>query len=273
MFEAFDLTPEIGTEVRIDRGALLSGKCTTKLREMLQARGVLVFKKIALSHDEQWQLTRLMGTPELQGGKDIMRVSLEERHHKGSEHLADYLRGSFFWHIDGTASERPNFASLLTADVLSDEGGETQFANTYAAFEALDAEEQARLEKLEVAHSIEASQRYIRPEPSVAELEGWRRYPPRVHPLVWKHESGRKSLVLGSTASFVVGMDPTESSMLLTRLREWATQPRFVYRHDWDVGDLVIWDNTGCMHRATAYAVDSGRLMTRTVLEGEEAIA
>lgn len=61
--------------------------------------------------------------------------------------------------------------------------------------------------------------------------------------------------------------------MLLTELREWATQPQFVYEHEWTVGDLVIWDNSGTMHRAMPYAADSGRLLNRTVLEGEEEIA
>jgi alpha-ketoglutarate-dependent taurine dioxygenase len=273
MLRTTHLTPHIGTAVEAERNALLSGDLADQLRELLQARGVLVFRRLALSRDEQWRLTQQLGTPELQGGKEVMRVSLEARHHKGSEHLADYLKGSFFWHIDGSASERPNFASLLTADVLSDEGGQTQFANTYAAFEALPPDEREYYQTLRVVHSVEASQRYVRPEPTVAEVEGWRRYPAREHPLVWTHKNGRKSLVLGSTASFVQGMDPLESSMLLTRLREWATQPRFVYCHDWEVGDLVVWDNTGCMHRVAPYPPDSGRLMTRTVLEGEELLA
>ena len=68
-------------------------------------------------------------------------------------------------------------------------------------------------------------------------------------------------------------MSLRESSELLCRLREWATQPRFVYRHKWSVGDLVIWDNTGTMHRVTPYPPDSGRMMHRTELVGEERLA
>ncbi len=270
MIETIDLTPLIGTEVRMPRADLLSGDHADELRELLEQRGVLVFKKLGLSDAEQLQLTKTLGTPELQGGKDVMEVALDPKYHKGQEFLAEYLKGSFFWHIDGASSDRPNLASLLTARTLSQEGGQTQFANTYAAFEALPEGEQRELEKLRVVHSTETSQRYIKPEPSLAELEGWRRIGRKTHPLVWTHQSGRKSLVLGSTAAYVEGMDHFASYELLVRLRDWATQPQFVFRHDWDPGDMLIWDNTGTMHRVTPYAADSGRVMSRSVLEGEE---
>jgi alpha-ketoglutarate-dependent taurine dioxygenase len=89
-------------------------------------------------------------------------------------------------------------------------------------------------------------------------------------PLVWKHRSGRKSLILGCTASHIVDMDLRASTETLVRLRDWATRPQFVYRHKWSVGDLVMWDNTGAMHRARPYDPDSGRMLTRTKLTGEE---
>ena len=91
--------------------------------------------------------------------------------------------------------------------------------------------------------------------------------------LVWTHESGRKSLVIGCHASHVVGMDREESAKLLRQLLDWATQPAFIYRHEWSVGDLLIWDNTGVLHRAEPYPSDSGRMMHRTTLLGEEAFA
>lgn len=92
-------------------------------------------------------------------------------------------------------------------------------------------------------------------------------------PLVWRHRSGRKSLILGCTAYHIIGMDPKASTELLVKLRDWATQERFVYRHQWTVGDMVMWDNTGTMHRALPYDPASGRMLHRTKLEGEEAFA
>ena len=73
-----------------------------------------------------------------------------------------------------------------------------------------------------------------------------------------------------ATADYVIGMPVEESRALLARLRDWATQPQYVYRHEWQPGDLLIWDNTGTMHRVLEYPVDSGRLMHRTILAGEE---
>ena len=79
--------------------------------------------------------------------------------------------------------------------------------------------------------------------------------------------------MLGATAERVVGMGDAESDAYLARMLEWATQPQFVYRHHWEVGDLVIWDNRGTMHRALPYAPTSDRIMHRTTLVGDEAIA
>ncbi len=114
---------------------------------------------------------------------------------------------------------------------------------------------------------------YYDPEPSFTTLRTMMAIGDRELPLVWKHRSGRKSLVLGCTARHVVDMDFRKSVELLVRLRDWATRPEFVYRHSWSQGDLVIWDNTGTMHRATPYDPQSGRLLHRTKLEGEEPFA
>jgi alpha-ketoglutarate-dependent taurine dioxygenase len=90
---------------------------------------------------------------------------------------------------------------------------------------------------------------------------------------VWKHESGRESLVLGCTTLRIEDKTPFESAEIIHGLREWATQEQFCYSHQWDAGDLVIWDNTGTMHRAEWYDPTSDRMMHRTKLRGEEAFA
>ena len=122
-------------------------------------------------------------------------------------------------------------------------------------------------------HSAWTSLFYYDPEPSLAKAQEMMRIGERILPMVWKHRSGRKSLVIGCTAHHVEGMSARESTELLVRLREWATQPQFSYSHKWTVGDTVIWDNTGTMHRATPYDPASGRLMMRTKLQGEEPFA
>lgn len=267
---AVDLTPRIGTEIKADVATLLSGRHRTELRELLERRGVLVFRQLNLDDEQQMAFTQTLGKLMLQNQKPLLSISLD----KGvNQEVAEYLKGAFYWHIDMTTSDVPNLATLLTGRVLSAEGGDTEFANTYAAWDDLPSSEQKALEGLRVQHSFVNSQLYVNPEPTHAEMLAWRKKPTKIHPLVWTHKSGRRSLVLGSTAAHVVGMELEASRLLLCHLRDWATQPQFVYRHQWTAGDLVIWDNTGVMHRATPYPLDSGRHMRRTTIEGEEALA
>ena len=266
-----DLKPRIGTEVLADKAALLSGQHADALRELLEQRGVLVFPRIGLSDDEQIAFTQTLGTfaPERSGEK-LYSVTLDTTVNA----QADYLKGSLYWHIDGTMNDVPIRASLLTSKVLpSDGGGDTEFCNTYAAYDGLSDEDKAELHGLTAMHSAWNTLFYFDPEPDLAHLRSMMRIGDKELPLVWRHHSGRKSLVLGCTARHIVGMDYVKSAELLVRLREWSTRPDFVYRHQWSVGDLVIWDNTGTMHRAMPYNPDSGRLLVRTKLEGEEPFA
>jgi alpha-ketoglutarate-dependent taurine dioxygenase len=263
---AHDLTPNIGTEVEISRQELLDGVHAKRLRELLEARGVLVFRGLALTKAEQRVFAATLGEVQKMGDEGIQPISLD----KTLNATADYLRGAFYWHIDGASDDLPTLAGILTAQTLSPSGGDTQFANTYTAYDALTDEEKRAFDKLKVVHSLETSQYYITPEPSYAELLRWRGHPPKVHPLVWTHRSGRKSLVLGSTASHVADMPLDEGRALLIRLRDAATRPENVFTHKWTPGDTLIWDNTGVMHRVTPYAIDSGRMMHRTTLAGEE---
>jgi alpha-ketoglutarate-dependent taurine dioxygenase len=266
---AIPLTPRIGAEIKTDVETLLGGAAAPEIRALLEERGVLVLREIHLSDEEQVAFTRTLGTIVNEGDNHIYKVTMDT-----SENAqAEYLKGAFYWHIDGTMSDVPVLASLLSARRLSETGGQTEFANTYAAYDDLPDDEREAIEKLSVVHSLAASQRYWRPEPTYAELRAWQARGTNTLPLVWKHRSGRKSLILGCTAARVVGMGIEAGEALLCRLREWATQPRFVYCHAWRVGDLVIWDNTGTMHRALPYPMDSSRLMHRTKLQGEEPVA
>jgi alpha-ketoglutarate-dependent taurine dioxygenase len=126
---------------------------------------------------------------------------------------------------------------------------------------------------LRVVHSLEASQRRITPNPTPDELRRWRQRRTHEHPLVWTHRSGRKSLVLGASADCIVDMDPGEGRALLAELLRCATSPDKIYRHSWSVGDTVIWDNRGVLHRAAPYDPDSAREMLRTTVLGDEPIA
>jgi alpha-ketoglutarate-dependent taurine dioxygenase len=265
--QVINVTPRTGSEIRTDVKTLLSGSEAANIRNILEQRGVVFFRGLGINDEQQVAIAKTLGNivaSEGEGG--IYKISLDKDVNK----KADYLKGSLFWHFDGSLQPYPNLAALLRAIKLSETGGQTEFCNTYAAYDDLPEEEKKAFERLRVVHSAVKSQFYVNPEMSYADLEMWQRAPSKSCPLVWTHQSGRKSLLLGSTADYVESMSVEESRALLARLRDWATQPQYVYRHEWQVGDLLIWDNTGTMHRALPYAFDSGRLMHRTILAGEE---
>jgi alpha-ketoglutarate-dependent taurine dioxygenase len=267
--EVHHLSERIGSEVRAHPDELQDPATAREVRRLLKERGVLVFRELHLTDAQQVGLARGMGTLREEGRDFIQKITLD----KALNTSADYLKGSFNWHMDGTHDDVPVFASLLSGRKLSDSGGQTLFANSYAAYEALPAETRERLEGLKAVHSVEVSMRRGGVEATPAYVAHWRSMPDRAHNLVWKHADGRKSLVIGCHASHVDGMDFDEGRALLEDLLAWATRPQFTYRHEWSVGDMLIWDNTGVLHRVEPYALDSGRVMHRTTLLGEEAFA
>jgi alpha-ketoglutarate-dependent taurine dioxygenase len=259
----------IGSEVRARAETLLQPENAREIRRLLTDRGVLLFRDLHLSDEQQVALAGMLGTIRPEGEKGIFKVTLDGQ----ANAQAAYLKGSFNWHMDGTHDTVPVFASLLSGRALSREGGQTEFANSYAAYDALPEATKQRIAGLRVVHSFAVSMARAGVE-KTPETEGhWNSIPEQTHSLVWTHESGRKSLVIGCHASHVVGMDRAESDALLDELLAWTTQPQFVYRHEWSVGDMLIWDNTGVLHRVEPYPLDSGRMMHRTTLMGEEAFA
>jgi len=266
---AHDLTAAIGTRIEPDVGALLAPENGAELRRLLRTRGVLLVPQAHLTDAQQVTLASHIGTIRPEGEKGIFKITLDDRENA----QALYLKGSMLWHMDGTHDTVPVFGSLLSGRVLSAEGGDTEFANSYAAYEALPAAMKARIGELRVVHSFATSMHRAGLERTEATAAHWDSIPLQTHALVWTHEDGRKSLVIGCHADHVVGMDREESDALLAELMDWVTQPRFTYTHKWSVGDLLIWDNTGVLHRATPYAVGSGRMMHRTTLMGEEAFS
>jgi alpha-ketoglutarate-dependent taurine dioxygenase len=210
-----------------------------------------------------------LGTVKKEGEEGLMKVTFEKA--KNPEY-AQFFPGTLLWHMDGTYEKVPPFATILRPEVLSSEGGETDFANTYAAYEDLPESEKAWLDTLKVVHTMQAAMFHAVPEATLEDFKLWLSYPTPVQPLVWHHKSGRKSLALSNSISHVVGMHPADSHDLLLRLMAHATQEKYVYRHKWRMNDMIIWDNTGTIHRARPYDEKSGRTLNRFTLNGEESI-
>jgi alpha-ketoglutarate-dependent taurine dioxygenase len=185
---------------------------------------------------------------------------------------AEYFASNCFWHIDGLLDETAAKTSILSAVVTSAEGGETEFASTYAAYDDLSDDEKERFAGLRVIHTFEAIQRLTYPDPTPEQLAEWASRAVKNHPLVWEHDSGRKSLVLGATASHIEGMDIDEGRALLADLQKRTTAPDRVCSHSWSVGDTVIWDNTGLVHRVRDFDRAKPRVMHRLTIAGQEKI-
>jgi len=267
------LGDRVGAEVKgVDRERLLADDdLPAACLEALEASGALVFRDLHIDDATQVAFSRKLGEVEVFGKgefPEIFRVTLDP----AKNPVAAYLKGTFDWHIDGCTEDVPIMATMLSAHAVADTGGETEFASTYGAYDDLSDEEQERFESVRVVHTIEAAQRLAFPDPSPEEVAIWRKRPAKVHPLVWRHRSGRCSLVLGATTDHVVGMDRDEGRALLDDLLARSTTPDRVYRHQWNVGDVVMWDNRGVLHRACPYDPSSPRDMHRTTFAGDEAI-
>ena len=263
----------VGAEVKdVDAERLLNDDdLPAACLEALEDNGALVFRDLHIDDATQVAFSRKLGEVEIFGKgehPEIFRVTLDPKKNPS----AVYLRGTFDWHIDGCTDDIPIMATMLSAHAVAESGGETEFASTYTAYDALTDEEKERFESVRVVHTIEASQRLHNPDPTPEEVKIWRSRPAKEHPLVWTHRSGRKSLVLGATTDGIVGMDRDEGRALLDELLARSTTPDRVYRHEWSVGDVVIWDNRGVLHRACPYDASSPRDMHRTTFAGDEPI-
>ena len=267
------LGDRVGAEVKgLDRERLLADDdLPAACLEALEAHGALVFRDLHIDDAAQVAFSRKLGEVEVFGKgefPEIFRVTLDP----AKNPVASYLKGTFDWHIDGCTEDIPIMATMLSAHAVAEAGGETEFASSYGAYDDLTDDEKERFESVRVVHTIEAAQRLAFPDPRPEEVAMWRKRPAKTHPLVWQHRSGRRSLVLGATTDHVVGMGRDEGRALLDDLLARATEPERVYRHEWNVGDVVIWDNRGVLHRACPYDPTSPRDMHRTTFAGDEAI-
>ena len=176
--------------------------------------------------------------------------------------------GNLLWHSDSSFRPIPAKYSLLSARVVNPVGGNTEFADMRAAYDALDADTKTQIEDLICEHSLMYSRGSLGmvdfTDEERAMFRPVRQRLVRTHPV-----TGRKSLYLSSHAGGIVGMPMPEARILLRDLNEHATQPRFVYAHAWRPWDLVIWDNRQVMHRGRRYDQRQPRDMRRTTIAGD----
>ena len=178
--------------------------------------------------------------------------------------------GEAIWHSDMTYVDTPPSAALLYALELPAEGGDTYWANMYLAYETLPADMKKRIEGLKAIHDATYNSAGIKRK-GYDDVTDPRRAPGAHHGLVRRHpETGRKCLFLGRRRnSYIVGLPLEESEALLDALWAHATQPRFAFCQQWQVGDLMIWDNRCTLHRRDPFDPNARRVMHRTQIKGD----
>ena len=235
---------------------------------------VLVFPGQHLSSAEQIAFARRFGDIEvLAEGYDAVPISTVDRTGEvmEPEHpVMQVVRGNQHWHTDSSYMPVSAKASMLSAKVVTAEGGETEWADMRAAYDALDDDARSRISKLCAHHSIAYSQ-------AKAGFDSTMGYgmeeAAQLRPLVKAHPvTGRPALFIGRHAHAIPGLPREQSDALLDGLLAHACQPPRVYRHRWEPGDLVVWDNRCVLHRATPFdSVRHHRLMQRTTVSGDPA--
>jgi alpha-ketoglutarate-dependent taurine dioxygenase len=273
------LTDTIGTEVfGVDLAEPLLASDFDKLQEAWLDSTILLFRNQSMTPAQQLAFTRRFGEPvsytrsqnALPGYPEILVLS--NLKHNGVP-VGAPIAGRY-WHSDGQFLKEPPAGSFLYGIEVPQSGGDTWFANMYAAYNALPESTKMRIEGRKVVISRVQSRPYNYPDKppvTAAERAAW---PDVLQPLVRTHpQTGRKALYVGGNVPWrVEGMPTAESDILIPELQAFATQPQFVYIHQWCAGDAILWDNRSAMHRATSYdEINQRRLMHRTTIAGEAA--
>jgi alpha-ketoglutarate-dependent taurine dioxygenase len=273
------ISPTIGAYVHVAADDTTNEGVPEAILEALNRYNLLVFPQVNMSDEQFVKFTDRLGEQHALAASDdgsstaeqgIYRIALD----KDDKTQLDYVKGNDYWHMDGTVYDTPGKATLLKCEQPPSEGGDTGFASLHAAYDALPEERKRELEGKRVIHCLRAVGRRMYDDPTPEDYARWDAvFPPTEHPLVWRQKCGRTSMLIGSTAEGIAGMEDADAKAFLEELNAWATREEFSYRHHWQKGDLVIMNNPALLHRSYPYTEASGRLMHRTPVKGTEAIA
>lgn len=272
----------VGEVAGVDLRSPLGMENFSEISGALDRCAVLVFRDQRLTDEQQIAFSQLFGPLET----SIGTIRKDRKHRLHSSALADIsnldennkirstsdrwrmmMLANQLWHTDSSFKRVPGKVSLLSAHEVPPSGGETEFADLRAAYDALGQETKERIEDLVAEHSIFYSRRIV----GYTDFSDEERaaLPPVPQKLVRIHPgSGRKTLYLAAHASHIIGWPVAPGRALLDELIAFATQPHFVYQHRWRTGDLVVWDNRCTLHRGRPYDDASFRRdMRRTTVE------
>ncbi len=271
------LSPAIGMEVHgIDMSLPAPPETVGRLEEALSHNSILLFRDQRLTPERHIAFSRYFGELEphvagqynMPGHPEIFIVSnvVENGREIGAR------GGARHWHSDYSYRERPSLGSLFHCLECPPEGGQTQFASMYAAWEALPDDRREFLSGVRAVHDYNYYWTNHTPHRAPLTDEQRRQVPPVAHPALRTHPvSGRRALYLAhQVVSHFEGMDPGESREIIEDVVSFATAPRFVYTHEWRPGDVIFWDNRSSMHRVLPFDEEKyRRRMHRTTIKGD----
>ena len=253
-----------------------------EISEALDRSAVLIFRNQDLTDEQQIDFSQHFGALETSIGTirkdrklrlqsnalaDISNLDENNNIRSTSDRWRMMMLANQLWHTDSSFKRVPGKVSFLSAHEVPPSGGETEFADLRAAYDALEQATKERIEDLVAEHSIFYSRSLI----GYSEFSDEERtaLPPVPQTIVRTHPgSGRRTLYLASHASHIIGWPEAQGRALLEELMTFATQPRFVYQHRWQAGDLVVWDNRCTLHRGRPYDdAKFRRDMRRTTVE------
>jgi len=257
----------------------IDAQAYTEVRKAFETHSLLVFRDQQIADDVQVAYSRAFGPLELTKAASVGENSFYSRltnvGTQGEIVPPDHrqvliAKANALWHTDSSFKKTPALASVLTARVLPDAGGETEYTSTRLAWERLPADLQEKLKRAVATHSYANSRDQIHPD--LANAEERKALPPVRWRLNWRNPSNdRRALYVASHAYAIDGMDDRDARQLLAQLLDEATRPEFVYSHKWRQGDAVMWDNRAMLHRGRPWDYSRERSMVRTTISATEA--
>jgi alpha-ketoglutarate-dependent 2,4-dichlorophenoxyacetate dioxygenase len=249
------------------------------VRAAFEQHSVLVFRSQTVTDDGQIAFSRRFGpleiTPPPTPGAGTHLVILTTIDNDGKVVPADHRialrnKANQLWHTDSTFKSTPALASVLSARIIPDHGGETEYVSTRIAWDRLDATKQPRIADLFAWHDYSHSRGKI--AANIVGAEERAALPPQCWRMVWKNPAnGRSALYIASHAYAIDGMEQDAAQQLIAELTDAATAPGLSYTHTWRQGDVVMWDNRATLHRGRPWPAHEARLMVRTTISATDA--
>lgn len=273
ILQAEAVHPLFGARVRgVQLFRPMSDATFAEVRALVDEYSVLVFPDQDLNEEGHVAFTRRFGPLQMsvkgnQTGGTIFAHATNVDMKTGEivpidDSRMSYLRVSRLWHTDGSFRPVPSTVSIGAGVLMPPVGGNTEFASCRAAYDTLPAQTKDDLHRLEATHDLMHS--LATEDPSLVRPELREDTPPYVQPMLRINpRNKRKALYVGSHACRVTGMSEDEGLRFIGKLNAHATQSRFVYSHVWTTNDVVIWDNSAVMHRATPYELTRHKRIMR----------